>query len=253
MECEGWEKPGPGLLNEGDMQVPVKPYEISYRSLLPKKPECENLLVISCFSASHVAYSSMRMEPQYMIVGHAAGIAASQAIERAVAPQDIDITVLQDRLREQKQILSLDDVIHVLDKLPGFVVDNSAAEVEGNWGLSSSIIPHYGFDYLHDDGTANETTWARFVPNLPKAGKYEVRFAYSADENRASKVLVQVNTAEGPLTLLVNEKKEQGPHAPFVSLGVFSLPEGTGGSVEVFAKGADGYVVADAVQWLPLE
>ena len=253
MECKDWERPGPGLLNEGDMQVPVKPYEIAYRSLLPKKGECENLFVISSFSASHVAYSSMRMEPQYMILGHAAGIAAAQAIEKEVAPHDIDVTVLQNRLREQGQILCLDDVIYSLPKLPGFVVDNSSAEVEGKWRLSSSIVPHYGFDYLHDDGTASETGRARFVPNLPRPGKYEVRFAYSAHENRASNVLVQVNTSEGPVICRVDERREQGSHAPFFSLGVFSLPKGKGGSVEVFTKGADGYVVADAVQWLPLE
>jgi hypothetical protein len=87
--------------NEGDMQVAVKPYQIPYRMLLPKRAEAANLLVPVCFSASHVAYSSARMEPQYMILGHAAGVAASLAVRTAKPVQDISISDLQTTLMTQ--------------------------------------------------------------------------------------------------------------------------------------------------------
>lgn len=87
--------------NEGDMQVAVKPYQIPYRMLLPKRAEAANLLVPVCFSASHVAYSSARMEPQYMILGHAAGVAASLAVRAGKPVQDISVPDLQKTLKAQ--------------------------------------------------------------------------------------------------------------------------------------------------------
>ena len=82
---------------EGYITVPVEPYEIPYRSLLPRADEAENLLVTSCVSASHMAYSSIRMEPQYVILGHAAGVAAVLAVESEVAVHRVDLERLRSR------------------------------------------------------------------------------------------------------------------------------------------------------------
>ena len=91
---------------EGYVSQPVEPYEIPYRSLLPRQQEAENLLVTSCISASSVAYASFRMEPQYMIAGHSAGVAAARAARSGTALHKLDIVALQRRLSEQRQILS---------------------------------------------------------------------------------------------------------------------------------------------------
>lgn len=99
--------PDRSVRNEGDVQVPVEPYEISFRAILPKETEADNLLVPVCLSASHVAYSSVRMEPQYMIVGQAAGVAASMAIKSKVPVQNVDVAGLQKNLVEHGAILHL--------------------------------------------------------------------------------------------------------------------------------------------------
>jgi hypothetical protein len=91
--------------NEGDMQVAVKPYQIPYRIMLPKPAEASNLLVPVAFSASHVAYSSVRMEPQYMILGQAAGVAAKLAISGGTSVQGISVKTLVDTLKKQGVVL----------------------------------------------------------------------------------------------------------------------------------------------------
>jgi hypothetical protein len=86
-------------------RVPPKPYGIAYRSIVPRRGECENLLVSVCLSASHVAHGSIRMEPVFMALGHSAAIAAGVAIDANVSVQDVAYSVLQERLVAEKQII----------------------------------------------------------------------------------------------------------------------------------------------------
>ena len=64
----------------GGFSGPHQPYAIALPEPDPEEAECENLLVPVCMSASHVAYGTIRMEPVYMIMGHACGVAAALAI-----------------------------------------------------------------------------------------------------------------------------------------------------------------------------
>jgi len=93
--------------NEGNMEVPVSPYQAPYRILLPRRDQAANLLLAVCFSASHVTYSTLRMEPVYMIIGQAAGVAAKLAIDEKAAVQDIDPPALTAELREQGAVMEI--------------------------------------------------------------------------------------------------------------------------------------------------
>lgn len=92
--------------NEGDIGVKVpKPYQISYGSLIPKKEECENLLVPICVSSSHIAFGSIRMEPVFMILGQSAATAAVMSIDKNIAVQDLSYDELKEQLLVDKQKL----------------------------------------------------------------------------------------------------------------------------------------------------
>lgn len=95
------------LTDEGNFDVGCPPYQIPYRSITPEKEQCANLLVPVCLSATHVAYGSLRMEPHFMNLGHAAGVAAVMAANKKCAVQDIDVSALQEKLLAGKQVLSL--------------------------------------------------------------------------------------------------------------------------------------------------
>ena len=92
------------LYREGTMYIPMPPYPISYYSLVPKASECGNLLVSVCLSASHVAYSSIRMEPQYMVLGQSAALAAHLALKNGTSVQKVDYGQLKELLEQYNQI-----------------------------------------------------------------------------------------------------------------------------------------------------
>ena len=92
--------------NEGDVQVPpMSPYPISFRAILPKAAQCENLLVPVCLSASHIAYGSIRMEPVFMLLGQSAATAAALAIDDSVPVQKVGYEKLRAQLLADRQIL----------------------------------------------------------------------------------------------------------------------------------------------------
>lgn len=86
-------------------RVPPRPYGISYRSIVPRKGECENLLVPICLSASHVAHGSIRMEPVFMALGQSAATAACIAIDKNTDVQSVPYKELRARLLKDGQRL----------------------------------------------------------------------------------------------------------------------------------------------------
>jgi hypothetical protein len=82
------------------------PYPIAFRAIVPKRDECENLLVTFALSASHTAFSSIRMEPVLMVTSQSAATAACLAIDQQSAIQQVDYATLRQRLITDGQVLT---------------------------------------------------------------------------------------------------------------------------------------------------
>jgi hypothetical protein len=101
---------GDYVRNEGDVEIdgPLGPGQLPFRMLLPKKSQVSNLLAVVPCSASHLGYGTIRLEPQFLILGESSGVAASQFIASNLTNiQDLDIPTLQARLRTLGQIIDL--------------------------------------------------------------------------------------------------------------------------------------------------
>ncbi|QDT37750.1 ribulose-1,5-biphosphate synthetase [Stratiformator vulcanicus] len=113
-DCQRVAVEGGGVINEGTI-YPVRNketgigfvYHVPYRSIQPKRAQCENLLVPVALSCTHVGISSLRIEGAWMVIGQGAGVAAAMAAEQDVAVQDVDYANLRERLIRQKQVLEL--------------------------------------------------------------------------------------------------------------------------------------------------
>jgi hypothetical protein len=241
--------------NEGDIGVRCTPYQIAYGSLVPKKYQCENLCVPVCVSSSHIAFGSIRMEPVFMILGQSAATAACQAIDAAVAVQDIDYDKLRARLIDDGQVLEYTAYAsgNGVDprKLAGVVLDDTQAKLKGPWQFSTAHTKYLGTSYQHDGASSDGESLATFTADLPEPGQYEVRLAYTPNKNRASNVSVTVVHAEGPETVSVDQRKAPPIDGLFISLGKFEF--GDVGTLTVSNKGADGYVIVDGAQWVPVK
>ena len=256
--CARYVTPEGFVQNEGDIQVsPGGAYQISYRSLVPKAGECPNLLVPVCVASSHIAYGSIRMEPVFMVLGQSSATAACLAIDDKVDVQKVEYARLKDRLLKDKQVLDLPRAkgVRGIDpkKLLGVVVDDEHADRKGFEAKSSAVGPYVGDGYRHDGGTRDGKQSATYTPNLPKAGTYEVRLAYSPNANRATNVPVTVTHARGTSTVTVNQRKAPSVSETFVSLGTFTFDKGAAARVVISNAGADGFVVVDAVVFLAKE
>lgn len=243
--------------NEGDIGVGLKaPYEIAYGALVPKRGQCDNLLVPVCASASHIAFGSIRMEPVFMILAQSSATAAAMAMDANIPVQDVPYPKLRERLLKDGQVLEYASQAAAekgsLDpkKLPGVVLDDSQAVVTGNWKDGNASGTWVGHSYRHDGNARDGKTTARFETRLPADGRYEVRLAYTPNDNRASNIPVEVVHAGGKQIVKVNEKLPPPLDGIFVSLGTFEFNAQQPAVVTISNAGADGYVVIDAVQWL---
>jgi hypothetical protein len=140
-------------------------------------------------------------------------------------------------------------------KLPGIVVDETSAELVGEWEYSTHTPPYVGVGYLHDLKAGKGEKSVTFAPDLPKDGWYEVRLAHCYNVRRSTKTPVTIHHADGETTMRINQQQEPEHGRLFRTLGTFRFEAGRKGWVRVSNDGteADKVVIADAVQFLPVK
>lgn len=230
---------------------PVRPYEIPYRSIIPRKNECENLLVSTCMSASHVMYGSLRMEPVYMIIGESAGTAAVQALtNKKQAVQDIDVVKLQQKLKQNGQILSYKNTgIYTKNEFQGIILDDTDAKFTGYWGVSANSTPFMeasGYKYTIKAG---ENATATYTTRITEDGEYDIFYLYAPSANRASNVIIEITYPGGKESIPINMKQNiPEQYFPFIRLTTLKLKANDTLKFLIDTKNSNGLVVADAFQ-----
>ena len=157
LDSHGNAPPGPWHpgVTEGVFNWHVVPYQIPYGVMTPK--ELTNLLVPVAVSASHVAYSSLRMEPTWTALGEAAGAAAAQAVAAKRPVQAVDVPVLQAALQSANAI-----TVYLSDIEPGSPWFRAAQ----HWGTRGAFhhLPEYENAPYAERGKSIKGQWLEAYP-----------------------------------------------------------------------------------------
>ncbi|WP_417746654.1 DUF1553 domain-containing protein [Rosistilla oblonga] len=131
----------------------------------------------------------------------------------------------------------------------GTVVDDTEAKRTGHWKESLLTQPFYGAGYIHDDNKNKGETSVAFSTNLA-AGRYEVRIAYTGSGSRAANVPIEIHTASGIQQATLNQSKPGSIAGLWESIGEYDFAADRPATVIMRNTGTQGYVIADAVQFL---
>ena len=261
-----------GVINEGTIYPVRMPgrrhgyaYHIPYRAITPSASECSNLLVPVALSATHVAYSSVRVEPTWMAIGQGAGVAAALAAKAGVTVQALDYPTLRTRLLAQKVVLEL-PVLPPVGKvarssgpvsidsksLPGLILDDAQAELSGDWERSTNFKPHVGTGYLHDEQRSDGKSRAVFRFKGPADGEFALRMAYSAHETRTTRLPITIAGDGAEQSYTVDQTQPLPAGEAFREVGRIRLRQGMDYTLTVANENTKGFVILDAFQLLPV-
>jgi hypothetical protein len=141
----------------------------------------------------------------------------------------------------------------------GVTVDNNNAlntggslyAVTGSWSASTSEVGFYGTNYHQDGNTAKGTKTARFTPNLPATGRYELLFRWPAKNGRSTNTPIDIFHHGGTESITLDQTSS-GQRGNWVSLGTYWFLKAKSGSALISTTGTSGHVIADAMTWVPV-
>ena len=133
----------------------------------------------------------------------------------------------------------------------GITVDDTEAERTGPWRKSTRRSNHVGAHYLADDNKNTGAYAITWKATLPKPGTYEVRVSFGGGEGLARKAPYRVRHAEGETRLAIDQSQMPTIRGLWFPLGRFTF--GSTAEVSLSNKDAQGWVIADAVQFVHVD
>jgi hypothetical protein len=180
-------------------------------------------------------------------------MAAESVEESRYASLQKEVNDLQAKIKKIKSSKTLLAEAFKAKDLLGIIVDDNQAKKVGSWKSSTSVKPYVEAGYLHDDNIDKGNKTVTFTPELPHDGKYEVRLSYTPDKNRCKAVPVTVFGADGEVEKKINQQEAPTLEGGFVSLGTHRFEKAGQSFVIIANEGTTGYVIADAVQFIPID
>jgi hypothetical protein len=130
------------------------------------------------------------------------------------------------------------------------VIDDEAAELQGNWSDTGNLAGFVGENYLY---SSDAQATARFPFEVQNSGTYEVRVAWQAHANRGKSVPIAIQSAEGEQKFTLDQTQPPRGDRGFQSLGRFRFAANQKAAVIYRVAGAQGIVHIDAVQIVPVK
>jgi len=231
--------------NEGNVEKGgFGPYPVSYRALIPKSAECNNLYVPVCLSASHIAYGSIRMEPVFMVLAQSCAAAACMAIDAHQTVQHVDVKKLQQLLLQNP----------LMDgSTPEVLADNddsaSGVTITGNWKKQTS--GGYGSSWLLAMPSDTQQT-VQFKPHIIVPGSYTLYAYVPVVDSAATQTHYIISNGTTKDVIIPTPTHIEGQTSgEWVSLGTYTLQKGIATTITVTTSNANGYVTADAILCVP--
>lgn len=230
--------------NEGNVEIGGGlPYPISYKSIIPKKEECKNLLVPVCLSASHIAFGSIRMEPVFMVLAQSAAVAAVEALKTGDVHR-VDINNLQ-------KILKVNPLLD--NSKPEILIDNSSLSAPSGWNV---IKKPGGYGVTYVETNADNPTPFRINMKEVDKGTYKVYSYYQKGKDVVDNVNYTFYDGQKSHTTSINKNEIEivgQTTGDWILLGNYMVGNNQDAYFEIHSNDKKGKIIADALLLIPSE
>jgi hypothetical protein len=133
-----------------------------------------------------------------------------------------------------------------------FIIDNTNTAnvtVTGDWTSTTYFPGFYGTNYIHDARLNKGSKSVRFTPNVSISGNYQIQLRWLAAADRANNIPVIISTPSGTNQYKFNQRLSG---LPWSTVATVNLAAGNQNYVEIRTTGTTGYVIVDAVRFVPV-